>query len=378
MTVQPIGGYDPSDDDSLPVWVRTLPAWAALAREVADTDFTPRSYNGNPAAVTAAFAYGFEVGLGPMTALRSINVINGRPTLSAESMRALALTAGHDIEVRESTAARCVVAGKRKGSTTWTTVTWDAEVARRAGLGGSNTWKAYPRAMLLARASAELCRAIFPDVIGGFAAVEEMTTDDDEQPTRQVRRRRTSGAAAEAQPAVPELPATRHAAEPVGHVGAEPAAPDLPEPEPEQAPRSEPLAGAPTWPQPDLPGMPAERPYEPAEPPAPQPWPSARREPEQPPVDPDGPYTDDQRKIMHARFNALQIPRPERLAFTGAVIGRKISSANELTAAEASSLIDTLVMILASDHPQETLDGIKHLHGLVVNEPMFGDDGEPL
>jgi hypothetical protein len=81
---------------------------------------------------------------------------------------------------------------------------------------------------------------------------------------------------------------------------------------------------------------------------------------------------------MHARFNSLSIPRDERLALTSAVIGRRIDSANELTAAEAGALLDVLSMCLATENPRETLNGIKHLHGLVVDEPMFGDDGEPV
>ena len=59
-----------------------------------------------PEAVLAALMSGAERGLGPMESLRSIHVIEGKPTLSAEAMRALVLAAGHDIEIVESTATK--------------------------------------------------------------------------------------------------------------------------------------------------------------------------------------------------------------------------------------------------------------------------------
>ena len=85
-----------------------------LANAIAATDFVPTTLRGNPAAITAAILYGDEVGLGPMQSLAKIAVINGRPTLAAETQRALILQAGHDIWIEDSTNTKCTVAGRRQ------------------------------------------------------------------------------------------------------------------------------------------------------------------------------------------------------------------------------------------------------------------------
>lgn len=45
--------------------------------------------------------------------------------------------------------------------------------ARNAGLGNKDTWKGHAQAMLRARASMALARAVYPDVTSGHVALEE-------------------------------------------------------------------------------------------------------------------------------------------------------------------------------------------------------------
>jgi hypothetical protein len=52
--------------------------------------------------------------------------------------------------------------------------------AKRAGIAGNPSYAKYPRQMLLARASAELVRAIFPEVLGGIVVFAEEAADLDE------------------------------------------------------------------------------------------------------------------------------------------------------------------------------------------------------
>jgi hypothetical protein len=128
--------------------------------------------------------FGDEIGVGPMTALQGVHVIDGRPFLSAELMRALVLSAGHRIRVIESTGTRCVVLGWRREDVPYSDaqgirVEWTIEMARAAGLAGRGAWRTYPRALLVARASADLCRMAFPDIVRGLGHIPEAPTEAD-------------------------------------------------------------------------------------------------------------------------------------------------------------------------------------------------------
>lgn len=158
-------------------WAVVLPAVGDLATKIAQTEFVPDSLRGKPAAIAAAILYGRELGLEPMTSLRSVNVIKGKPALSAEAMRALVLAAGHDIRFQEMTSARCVIVGKRKGQDETTTVTFTMDDAKKMGVGGGQQYSKMPRQMLAARATAELCRLIFADTIGGLQV--DIEVDDE-------------------------------------------------------------------------------------------------------------------------------------------------------------------------------------------------------
>jgi hypothetical protein len=264
---------------------------AELANQIAGTDFVPTNLRNNPAAITAAILYGDEVGVGPMQSLARIAVINGRPTLAAETQRALILAAGHDLWVEESTVTKCTIAGRRKDSDATSRITWTLDDARRAGLAGKGNWKAYPRQMLLARASAELARAVFPDAIGGLAATEEL--EDHPEPGNGTN------------PAPTPAPKTRQRKR---------ASVSAPATTPDQVPP----------PDLELPPLPGEDEPEPAE-------------------DESNLITEPQRRKLHAMFREQNInERGDRLSYVEGVIGRYANSSNELTQAEASAVIDHL------------------------------------
>lgn len=161
------------DHDLTDSWVEVIRPITILAGQIAETSFVPAAFQGNPPAVAAAILHGRELGLAPMTALALTDPIKGKPTMKAEGLRALVLAAGHDLETTETTAARCVMRGRRRGSQRWTEIVWTIDQARAAGLMNKDTWRQYPRAMLQARTTTELLRLVFPDVIHGMGFAEE-------------------------------------------------------------------------------------------------------------------------------------------------------------------------------------------------------------
>jgi DNA-directed RNA polymerase specialized sigma24 family protein len=167
----------------------------APRRELAQTSFVPKAFQGKPAEVTAAIMAGQEIGLQPVAALRSIDVIQGKPSLSAVAMRGLVQSKGHEVWVEESTETRAIVKGRRRGEEVVQTSTWTIDRAKRMGLTSKSTWKDQPQAMLIARATAECCRLVAADVILGMPyAREELLDLDDEvelKPARKVAKRRT-------------------------------------------------------------------------------------------------------------------------------------------------------------------------------------------
>lgn len=205
-------------------WTDVLVEVADLASKISGSDFVPEAYRGKTPQVAAAILHGRELGLPPLTALAMTNPIKGKPTISAEAMRALALQAGHEIIVTESSSSRVVIKGRRRGSDEWTTVSWTLEDARQAGLlrksrsGEPTNWDRFPRQMLLARASTELCRIVFPDVIHGMRSAEELIDEIDTvtelppapapQQTSTVQRQPRKTAAKKAEPKQEETPKT--------------------------------------------------------------------------------------------------------------------------------------------------------------------------
>lgn len=85
-----------------------------LADKVARTEMVPGDLRGKPDMVLATMLAGRELGLGPLESCRVFYVVDGKPSESAELLHTLALRAGHDIYVAESTRDRCVVHAKHR------------------------------------------------------------------------------------------------------------------------------------------------------------------------------------------------------------------------------------------------------------------------
>jgi len=162
----------PPTESELEAWARDAIAISNIAANIATTSLAG-AYRGKPDEVTAVILAGHELGIQPMTSLKSIDVIQGQPALRAHAMRGLLQAKGHEIELVESTASYCKMRGRRKGAEKWQEVEWDTDRARQLGLLGKDQWKKQPKTMLIARATGEICRLVAADALHGMPYVAE-------------------------------------------------------------------------------------------------------------------------------------------------------------------------------------------------------------
>lgn len=129
---------------------------------------------------------GLELGISPMAAVDTINIIAGKPVLDAKGMLALVKSSGllEDIQI-DSTSERCIVTVKRL-SNTEQMVSFTMEDAKRfktyekggwIALSEKSNWKSQPTVMLKWRAVTSAMREVFPDVIAGLYTPEELDGD---------------------------------------------------------------------------------------------------------------------------------------------------------------------------------------------------------
>jgi hypothetical protein len=171
----------------LVAWAGAASAAHQLASSLTRTSFVPKAFQGNAGDATAAIILGDELGLSPLSALRSIYIISGTPALYARTMVALAMSKGHEVWTESSTDREVIVCGRRRGSEHIERVTWTIDRARKAGYTNNKKYDSDPQAMLWAKAAGEVARKIAPDVLAGVPhSVEDLELED--QPTAKVTR----------------------------------------------------------------------------------------------------------------------------------------------------------------------------------------------
>jgi hypothetical protein len=158
-------------------WAHSADAAYQVAERLSSSAFVPAQFKGKPVELTAAILSGLEVGLSPMAAMRSFDIISGQAAPRAITLRAVVQSHGHEMVLVESNNTRCKMKGKRRGSDEWQTVTWTMDRAKDLGLVGKDNWKKQPAAMLVARATSELARLIASDAILGIGYSSEEVAD---------------------------------------------------------------------------------------------------------------------------------------------------------------------------------------------------------
>jgi hypothetical protein len=112
-------------------------------------------------------------GYHPALAARDYHIIQGRPTLKAETMMARFQQQGGKVDWKTLTDQE-VTATFSHPSGGSATISWTIEQATKAGLTNKDNWKNYPRAMLRARVVSEGIRTVFPGVVLGVYTPEEV------------------------------------------------------------------------------------------------------------------------------------------------------------------------------------------------------------
>lgn len=160
----------------------------AYAQTLAQGSLVPQSYRNNPANILVAMGLGQSMGLSPAESLYRINVIQGKPTASAELIAAQVRKAGHKLRIEKDEAAQSVTATivRRDDPDYPISETRDAAWAQRMGLAGKDNYRKQPMTMLTWRAITAVAREACPEALYGVAYTpDEMEDFSSAQPAHQ-------------------------------------------------------------------------------------------------------------------------------------------------------------------------------------------------
>ena len=158
------------------------------ANAVAKAGIIPQAYRGKPADIIVAMGFGQSMGLSPAESLYRINVIQGKPTMSAELIAAQVRKAGHKLRIAKDEANLSVTATIVRADDPEypISVTRDKTWAAQMGLTGKDNYKKQPLTMLTWRAITACAREACSEALFGVAYTpDEMHDLDDARQTAQ-------------------------------------------------------------------------------------------------------------------------------------------------------------------------------------------------
>lgn len=141
-----------------------------LSKELAQSNLIPDALKGKPRDILVTLMTGAELGLAPMQSVRSINVIKGKPSLSADLMVSLVKQRKdvcESLDLITSTNEVCTYRAKRVGEKP-VEMSFTMEDARQAQLTSSAMYQKFPKNMLRARCASNICKAVWPDICMGL------------------------------------------------------------------------------------------------------------------------------------------------------------------------------------------------------------------
>jgi len=127
-----------------------------------------------PEQAMAIAIKGVEVGFPMMQSFGHINIITGKPAISAEGMNYLIRKNCPDakIDILERSIERCRIRATRPNHEPCE-FEFSMEDAKRAELLANPSWKKYPKNMLFARCFSDMAKTVFADCIGGVSYTPE-------------------------------------------------------------------------------------------------------------------------------------------------------------------------------------------------------------
>ena len=152
-----------------------------LAGVLSKSSLLADAFRGKESDVLMVVMAGSELGMRPMQALQSFDVIKGK--LGMKPIAMLALVRGHSsIEYIdcETSPTACTVESKRKSSPKVLKTTFTIQNAQTAGLTASEMYRKWPEQMVMWRAVAIHCKKHHSDITMGHNTTDEVA---DELPT---------------------------------------------------------------------------------------------------------------------------------------------------------------------------------------------------
>jgi hypothetical protein len=156
---------------------RDLDEAFALAERLAGSHLLPVHLEGRPVDIYTTILTGMELGLLPMAAIRGFFLNDGGELcLLADTMVAIVAASPvcEYVFPVETTGQRATWETKRRGHHQPIKYSWTIEQQRSVGWAPGSMWDTDPLSMLSARAKARLVRNVYPDLLAGFVAAEEL------------------------------------------------------------------------------------------------------------------------------------------------------------------------------------------------------------
>ena len=174
-----------------------LPEQMEYAKIVTTGDMVPQAYKGKPANALIAIGLGQAMGLSPAESLYRIDVIQGKPTASAELIAANVRKAGHKLRVSSTPTSATAQIIRADDPDYSFEVTRDMDWAKSMGLTSKDNYKKQAVTMLQWRAISAVARLACPEALYGVAYTPDELSDMGERratPTMGVDRLKAAAA----------------------------------------------------------------------------------------------------------------------------------------------------------------------------------------